>query len=147
MSRILIAGLGNELRGDDAAGLLAVRALRGLAAGDIDVVEHSGDAASLAESMLQYQEIVVIDAVAAGSAPGTVVRMPADSPSTRSSTSSHGPGLRQAIALSHALGASPNVRIFGITGRTFELGAAPSPEVVTAASEVAAEIREMFACA
>ena len=98
--------------------------------------------------MLRYSEVVLIDAVAADSAPGTVIELSPGSAASRSSTSSHGSGPRQAIALTQALGADPpKVRVFGIAGRAFELGADPSPEVVRGASEVALRIRELFACA
>jgi hydrogenase maturation protease len=146
VNRILVAGLGNELRGDDAAGLLAVRALRALAPDGIDIEEH-GDAASLTESMSRHEEVVVIDAVASDSSPGTVLQLSPDAASSRRATSSHGLGLRQAVALTQVLGANPTVRVFGITGRVFELGAEPSPGVVRAAAEVAARIRELFVCA
>ncbi len=39
--RTLVFGLGNEYAGDDAVGVLAVRALRGELDGDTDVVESA----------------------------------------------------------------------------------------------------------
>jgi hydrogenase maturation protease len=147
VNRILVAGLGNELRGDDAAGLLAARALRTLAVAGVDVEEHHQDAASLAESMCRHAEVVVVDAVAALGAPGTVLELTPDAGALRSATSSHGLALRQAVELARLLGAKPNVRVLAITGQTFALGAAPSPAVVRAAADVATRIREMFSCA
>lgn len=146
MNRILVAGMGNELRGDDAAGLLAVRALRALAPQGVDVEEH-GDAASLAESMARHVEVVVIDAVAADSSLGTILELSPGRAHSRRATSSHGLELWQAVALAEVLAVNTKVRIFGITGRAFELGAEPSPAVVRAASEVATRIKEMFVCA
>jgi hydrogenase maturation protease len=146
VNRILVAGLGNELRGDDAAGLLAVRAVRALAVAGVDVEEHR-DAASLAESMTRHADVILIDAVAADAAPGTVLELALEVPALHGATSSHGLGLRHAVELAKALGADPTVRVLGIVGDSFELGAAPSPNVVEAVAGVAERIREMCACA
>jgi len=147
MNRFLVAGLGNEMRGDDAAGLLAVRALRALHPRGVDVVECSGDAAALAESMALYSRVVVVDAIASDKPSGTVLVLSPDDATTRSSTSSHGLGLREALALAQTLGAHPSVSVFGIAGSQFRLGDAPSAGVVRAAAEVAVSIEEQLACA
>lgn len=147
MSAILVAGLGSELRGDDAAGLLAARALARLCPRGIDVEEHQGDVPALAESMSRHEQVVVIDAVAGGGEPGRILRLTPESAVLRAATSSHGLGLREAVALAGVLGSAPAVHVFGITGGRFELGAAPCPEVVRAAAEVAVQIKEQYPCA
>jgi hydrogenase maturation protease len=145
VSRIVI-GLGNDLRGDDAAGLLAARALRALGPEGVDVEEHSGDVAALLQSISSHREVVVIDAVAVDTAPGTILELGPDT-AGRNGASSHGLGLREALALAGVLGPVPTVRVIGIAGREFDLGAAPSPAVVRAAAEVAARLRESLRCA
>lgn len=137
MRRTLVAGVGNELRGDDAAGLLAARAIRDLRLDDVDVEEHTGDAAALAESMGRYPEVVIVDAVVSSAPPGTVRELDPDGATARSRFSSHGLGVCEAIALARALGATPRVRLIGIDGKQFALGSKASDAVVRAAREVA----------
>jgi hydrogenase maturation protease len=147
MNRVLVAGLGNEARGDDAAGLLAVRALRKLHPRGADVEEYSGDTTALAESMSRHSYVIVVDAVASRAPAGTVIALSPEEAATCAATSSHGLGLREALALAQALGGQPTVLVFGIAGREFQVGAPPSARVVRAAAELAVTIEEQLACA
>ncbi|HSP09614.1 MAG TPA: hydrogenase maturation protease [Candidatus Dormibacteraeota bacterium] len=151
MTKTLVAGLGNELRGDDAAGLLAARGIRALLLDNVDVEEHSADVAALADSMARHDQVVVIDAVVSGAPPGTVRELDPGSAVTRSQASSHGLGVVEALAIAHALGAKPHVRLIGIEGGQFELGTKPSPAVSRAArmiaAHIAAQLREPNQCA
>ncbi len=151
MTRTLVAGLGNELRGDDAAGLLAARALRTWRLENVDVEEHSGDVAALAESMARHAEVVVVDAVVSGAPPGTVRELNPDGAVARARSSSHGLGGSEGLALARARGAAPHVRLVGIEGSQFALGSKPSPAVAGAARVVAAliaaQLREPVPCA
>ena len=146
MKGLLIAGIGSESRGDDAAGLLAVRALRRLGVRGADVEEHR-DAASLAAALLERSHAVVVDAIAGGGETGEVLELGADDPTLRSETSSHGLGVCHAVELARALGSTPAVLVIGIVGRDFRVGGAPTPAVARAAKHVAAWIKESLACA
>lgn len=147
MNSLLVVGLGNDMRGDDAAGLLTVRALRRLDPQGADVRESSGDAAALAESIAQYSEVIVIDAIASPGMPGRVIELPKDAivPTRRRGT--HDAGLSEAIGLANALGAHPTVLVIGITGQSFDLGAKPDAAVVRAAAELAVNLEETLECA
>jgi hydrogenase maturation protease len=147
VSRLLVVGVGNDLRGDDAAGLLAVRRLAALGPLGVDVLEHTGDPVALAEAMSGHDEVVVIDAVCAGDEPGAVLELGAEAGVLRGHASSHGLGLREALALAGLTGAPPAVRVIGIAGRRFDLGAPPSPAVIRAAAAVAARLLEARTCA
>ncbi len=147
MNSVLVAGLGNELRGDDAAGLLTARALRALRPRGVDVEEYAGDAAALAEAISHHAYVIVVDAVDSSSPAGTVKSLAPAQVSTRSEASTHGLGLREALELARALGAEPRVYIFTVAGRCFGLGDPPSAEVVRGAAELAAAIKEGLACA
>ena len=147
MKRVLVAGLGNAMRGDDAAGLLAVRALRAIDCGALDVEEHDGDVAALAESMARHERVIVIDAVRADSAPGTVLKLTPDAAASLRPASSNGLGLREAIAMARVLGGRPRVEVYGIASESSAVGAAPSPAVMRAAADVALRIEERFRCA
>jgi hydrogenase maturation protease len=80
-ARILVLGLGNELLADDAAGVLAARAvaetLRGAPVGQratVDVVDSSLSGLALLELFVGHERAIVIDAVQTGRHPvGTVI--------------------------------------------------------------------------
>ena len=146
MRGLLIAGIGSESRGDDAAGLLAVRALRRLGVRGADVEEHR-DSASLAAALLEHSHAVVIDAIADGGEAGQVLELGADDAALGRETSSHGLGVRHALELAGALGSTPAVLVIGIVGRDFGVGEPPTPEVLTAARDLAAWMKESLACA
>lgn len=147
MNSVLVAGLGNELRGDDAAGLLTARALRTLRPTDVDVEEYGGDAAALAEAISRHAHVIVVDAVASSAPAGSVTPLSPFEVSARSGSSTHGLGIREALELARALGAQPTVHVFGIAGRRFGLGDPPSAEVVRGATELALAIKEGLECA
>jgi hydrogenase maturation protease len=137
MTKTLVVGLGNDLRGDDAAGLLAARAIRELRLDQVDVEDHLGDVAALAESMARYAEVVIVDAVVSGAPPGTVRELDPDASVTRARSSSHGLGVSEALALARALGAGTHVHLIGIEGSQFALGSKPCTAVAQAARKVA----------
>jgi hydrogenase maturation protease len=141
----LVIGLGNELRGDDAAGLLAAREFRALALAGVEVEEHTGDVAALAESIATHQEVVIVDAVASRAPVGTVLELEAGVGQDRTRSSSHGLGVSEALALAQALGAAPHVRLIGIAGTDFDLGSPPGPGVAVAAREVARMVADQLA--
>jgi hydrogenase maturation protease len=115
--RILIIGIGNDYRSDDAAGLIAARKIRKLSINNVDVIESNGDGAGLIDSWAGRNKVILIDAVLSGSAPGTIHRLVADSSSLTSDFyrfSTHLFSIPQAIFLSASLGKLPkNLVIFG----------------------------------
>ncbi len=146
MNRLLVAGVGNDMRGDDAAGLLAVRALRALGVHGVDMLEAPADTVALAAAIADHAQVVVIDAVASEPA-GEVLILDDRSIRVRSRVTGHGLSVRDAVDLARLLGRDPDVHIVGIAGSSFVLGEAPSHEVEQAASQVARWIKEEFACA
>jgi hydrogenase maturation protease len=132
-----VIGLGNGVRGDDAAGLLVARALGG--------VELEGDPSALVELLDGVPSATVVDAVSSGAAPGTVHRFDASDEalpaSLRGSTSTHAVGLAEAIELARALGRlPPRVIVYGIEGRAFTAGDGVSAAVAMAVDRVIAEL-------
>ncbi|MEA2220230.1 MAG: hydrogenase maturation protease [Solirubrobacteraceae bacterium] len=72
VKRILVAGVGNVLRGDDGFGPAVTELLGHLPQG-VDVVETgTGGIALLQELMVGCDGLVLVDAVDRGAAPGTV---------------------------------------------------------------------------
>ena len=71
-TRILVAGVGNVLRGDDGFGPAVTELLGHLPAGAEVVETGTGGVALLQELMVGCAGLVLVDAVDRGAAPGTV---------------------------------------------------------------------------
>ena len=73
MSRILVAGIGNIFLGDDAFGCEVIRALsRRALPEEVSVKDFGIRAFDLASAIGEYPNLILVDAIARGDAPGTV---------------------------------------------------------------------------
>jgi hydrogenase maturation protease len=148
MAPVLIIGLGNDCRGDDAVGLLAARELRGSSRGRFAVCEHQGDGLALLDLWDTRGVVILIDAVRSGSNPGTIHRFDATTkmlPSAAWSQSTHAFGVGEAIELARALKRLPSrLIVYGIESRNFTAGSAVSPAVERAIPKV---VRRVFTAA
>jgi hydrogenase maturation protease len=142
--RRIVLGVGNLDRGDDAAGRLVARRLRGLLPADFEVAEHGGDAASVLAWLEGREAAIVVDACASGAPTGTVHRFDvaaAPLPHRRFGISTHGRGLYDAIELARALERlPPHCVVYAIEGDTFEIGAPVSPAVAAAVAGLAGRL-------
>ncbi len=102
--RLLIVGLGNELLGDDAVGIVAARALKGKLKDQADVVESSLAGMALLDLFIGYERAIIIDAAKTGqSPPGTIYELsPADLGAVIA-PSPHYAGLPELLATAHQL--------------------------------------------
>jgi hydrogenase maturation protease len=137
VARIVI-GVGNDLRGDDAAGWETVRRL--VPSPALVLHEHAGDAPGLVSLWGPEDDVVVVDAVVSGDPPGTILEIDALSgklPAAVSWATTHGAGVAEGIELARALGLMPRrLVVVGIVARQFDLGAPMTPEVERAVEEV-----------
>jgi hydrogenase maturation protease len=144
--RRLFVGIGNPLRGDDAAGLLAARALCALGPEGVEVRELEGEPVDLIEAWEAAGAVVVADAVASGGEPGEVHRVDAGAgplPAALAGPSTHALGLAEAVELARALERlPPRLVVYGIEAAGFEVGAEPAAAVRAAAERVAAAALE-----
>ena len=138
MARVRVIGCGNPEAGDDAVGLLAVRALRGRVPPEVEVVE-AGPAVRVLDLLEGADTVIVVDAVrapAGGRAHGTVLRAEAGADGLpaelRGSLSSHGLGLAEALGLAAALGRMPRVVFIGVEAADVTVGRPLSPPVASA---------------
>lgn len=137
---MLIIGCGNRQRSDDGAGILVAERLRDLG---IAAETRSGEAADLIEAWRGADDVIVVDAVVTGAPVGTVRAWDPRQPlaSVRSTASTHGLGVAEAIELARVLQCLPaRLQVYGIEGRRFEPGAQVSPEVQHAIEDVARRI-------
>ena len=144
----LIIGLGNELRGDDAAGLLAARRLRAKAIPNLAVREWQGEGSGLISLWENLRTVILVDAVLSGARTAGFIHhfdatnQPLPAPIFAAS-STHSFGLAEAVELARALGRLPQrLIVYGIEGRQFATGASPTPEVEAAIAAVVESILE-----
>lgn len=146
MARVRAIGCGNLDAGDDAAGLLVAAALRDRVPDGVDVV-LAGPAVRVLDLLDGVDVAVVIDAVRSpggGRSPGTLVRaeagpdgLPAE---LRSSLSSHGLGVAEAVGLAAALGTASRVVFHGVEAGDVTVGASPSEPVAAALAGLEAAV-------
>jgi hydrogenase maturation protease len=133
-ARVLVIGVGNDGRGDDAAGLVVVRRLAGRVGPSVSLVEAGPDLTSLLDAWQGASAVVVVDAMTSGAAPGTLRRfdaawVPLPARAFRA-TSSHAFGVAEIIELARALGRlPPRVVVYGIEVERMDAGAALTPAV------------------
>lgn len=130
---ILVVGIGNEHRGDDAVGLLVARRLAERDLPGVTVREHDGETAGLMERWRGARAVILVDAVAADAASGSTFSLDAASQPVHTALfrcSTHAFGVAEAVELARALGElPPQVRIVGIVGENWEPGAALTPAI------------------
>ena len=148
--RWLVVGLGNDLRGDDAVGLHAARALVRLDPRDMQVVEESADPLRLTDAIAAADGVVFIDAIASGAGPGGVRRIDASTepvPADWRTSSTHTLGLAELVELCRSLDQLPErVVIFGIEGADFSMGAGLSPACERSLDRVVESVVEETQC-
>lgn len=137
--RVLVLGIGQTMRGDDAAGVEAVRRWQARYAAtaarpDVNVQFDELPGLSLLDILDGADAAVLVDAVQSGSAPGTVHRLkPEDLASFEAgSKSAHGWGVAETLRLGRQLDparAGLRVSLIGIEAEQVELGKPLSPSV------------------
>jgi hydrogenase maturation protease len=143
--RVLVIGMGNEHRGDDAVGLIVARRLKQELTDDATVLEASGEGTALIAAWKGADAVVLIDAARSGGEPGTLYRLEAHTqpiPVSFLHCSTHAISAADAIELARALGEiPPQLIVYGIESKSFEAGAGLSPEAEKAAQEVVSLVR------
>jgi hydrogenase maturation protease len=145
---VLVLGVGNALRGDDAAGLEAARLVRLQVSGPgIEVRELEGEATALLAEWEGARALLLIDAVRTGAPAGTLHRLDASARPLPSrlggSSSSHALDLAHAVELGRALGRLPPcVVLHGVEGERYATGAPISAAVRAALPALAAAVGE-----
>jgi hydrogenase maturation protease len=140
---ILLIGIGNELRGDDALGRLVARRFSNVPG--VRVVEENGEGVDLIAAWAGAQRVILVDAVESGLPPGTLHRFDATAapiPATLFRCSTHAFSVAEAVELARVLGElPPRLILYGIEGRNFTAGSDLSPEVAGAIESAVEEIQ------
>lgn len=143
--RILIVGIGNQFRGDDALGFAVIKELQGTLPANIEMREFEGDGVALMQLWQGYDTVILTDCVVSGAAVGTLFRLdPLEQrmPARFFRSSSHLFGIAEAVEMARALNQLPaKIIIFGVEGSGFDAGTAMSPPVAKAVDLIANQIR------
>ena len=138
--------VGNRWRSDDAVALEIARRLDGTLPDDVELLEREGEPTSLIAAWEDADAVWLVDAVSAGTEPGSVHRLDASErelPNELFRTSTHHVGVAEAVELARALGRLPRRTIvFGVEGGSFDVGGELTPAVAAAVDGVAAAVRE-----
>jgi len=144
MKRTVVIGIGNSLRGDDAAGVEVVERLRDLVPAGVVVAACDEEPSRLIETWEGADSAILVDTIFSGAAPGTLHHLNASQvaiPARALRSSTHAMGLGETIELARALGKlPPRVVVHGIEGAQFDAGAPLTPEVETAVDRLAESI-------
>ena len=139
---IIVIGIGNEYRGDDAAGLAVIQALKTQDLPSVQLIEGMHDALSLLECWNATSSVILIDAASSGAEVGTIYRFDARAqpvPASLSFGTTHTLGIAEALILAHTLQQLPlTLTVYAIEGKNYTPDAALSPEVEQAVHKVAA---------
>ncbi len=157
--RLIVIGIGQTMRGDDAAGVEAVRhwqqsypataARRGV---NVEFSELPG--LGLLDLVEGFDAALLVDAVQTSRSPGTIYRMSPDDLASFGSDakSAHGWGVAETLALDRQLNPShhgPRIRLVGIEAAQLDLGRSLSPAVdkalSSAADAIEAEVQSLLA--
>lgn len=130
--RPAVIAIGSRWRGDDAVGPLALDEVRDRLPPGVDAIELDGESTRLLDAWADRPWVVVIDAIHAGHFPGRLHRVdPLVEPLPgQESTSTHGRGLADAVALGGALDRLPGrLVVVGLEPASLEVGARLSDPV------------------
>ena len=140
----IVVGIGQLAAGDDGVGLAVARELAGRGV----AVRESADASILLALLEAGHRVVVVDAVAGGGPPGSVIRLAPDALGNGPTPlSSHGLGVAEAIALARMLYGPRIVAEMAIIGIAIDRPRAHvvglSPAVAAAVCPAAALVAEL----
>ncbi|NNC74657.1 MAG: hydrogenase maturation protease [Acidimicrobiia bacterium] len=146
----LVIGVGNEIRGDDRAGLAVIDSLAAAGA-SVRLVRSDGDPLEMIDTWQDADSVALVDAVTSGSVVGTIHRLDVDDgplPALLASRSTHLFGIGEAVELARQLGRLPGALvIYGIEGAAFAPGTEMGASVAESVSVVAGELEALMEAA
>jgi hydrogenase maturation protease len=144
--RVLIAGVGNVLLSDDGVGVHAARELQKVPLPGVETAEI-GTAVLHGLSFLEWAErVLVIDAVKGGRPPGSIYLFEAgENAESKSMSSIHAMGLREAARVLIAPGPRPAITVLGVEPESLAYGLDLSGPVRKALPKVVVLARQTVA--
>lgn len=148
--RVICIGVGNLFRRDDGAGPAVLEQLRQRHVPGLQILESSGEGATLITLWAGGDHVFLVDAACSGRDPGTIYRIDAQEKTLQPDFfyySTHAFSVAEAVELARALDElPPRLIIYAVEGADFGMGAALSAPVQAAVARVAdAIVREVDA--
>jgi hydrogenase maturation protease len=149
---VVVIGCGNLLRGDDAVGPTLIRLLwdQGLPGSGVVLVDGGTAGMDVSFKMRGARKVVIVDASATGSVPGTIFRVPAaeleDLPALEG-LHSHAFRWDHALAFARWLLKDEypdDITVFLVEAASVDFGAPMTPAVAAAMEVVAGKVRAMW---
>lgn len=145
MTRTLIAGFGNVLRGDDGFGVEVLRRLgeRGCASDTVELLDVGTGGIRLAQELITpYDRLIIVDATTRGGTPGTVYTLIVDGVAPTREIDMHTTVPSRALEVAQAFGPLPReIYLIGCEPASVdELTTDLSPEVGAAVDEAVRRI-------
>lgn len=137
---IIIVGIGNPYRGDDAAGWAVIDGLKDTIGSAIELIKERGGVAELIDIFSRYKSVYLVDACRSGGFVGSWRRIDVHKQpimEENAQTSTHGFSLSQAISLAKNLDQLPNKLIlYAINGDNYSISNELSPAVAKSVDSV-----------
>ncbi len=125
MAEIIIVGIGNPYRGDDAAGWAVIDKLAAKIGSAIKLVKQQGDVAELIDFFVHFKSVYLVDAGSWDAPIGSWQRIDVlkdPIPEETVQTSTHGFGAAQAISLARNLDQLPKkLIVYAINGGAYHI--------------------------
>jgi hydrogenase maturation protease len=140
---LLVIGVGNRDRGDDAAGPIVCDHIRAAGIDGVEALVFEGSVVDLAMHWDRCDRVVIVDAAAPAGRPGRVTEIDGLDAGlcVPASVTSHTIDVAAGVELARALGRLPaELRIIAIEGETFDHGADLTPAVQAAVDAVVARL-------
>lgn len=140
---MLVIGVGNRDRGDDAAGPVACDLIRSAKVTGVETLVFEGSVVDLPLHWGPDDRVLIVDAAAPSGRPGCITEVDAlaDRLVAPGTISTHTVDVGAAVELARAMAKLPaELTIVGIEGASFEFGDGLGPAVDRAVKQVVAEI-------
>lgn len=131
-NKILIVGIGNLLCRDDGIGARVIEEMKKMRLSDqIELFDMGTSTMDLIYHLEEVNKLIVIDAIKAGGAPGTIYRMKPDDllPSGKGPVSLHDIGLLETLNMAKKRGQEVDTIVIGVEPKTLDWGMELSDEV------------------
>lgn len=149
--KIVVVGVGNELRGDDAVGVIAARRLASCDLGEgVEVIEGHTGGINLLFDIEGADWVIIIDAVDFGAQPGSVEIFEADEVDIRvidRVASLHHVSLADVIQLAQLTGVAPRITLVAVQPQTIAPGQGLSDPVAKQVDAVVRSVAELVLAA
>lgn len=143
--KVVVLGVGNVILADEGVGVRVVEALERdyTVPEGVTVIDAGTSGMEMLEDMSDLDFLLVVDAIAAGKAPGELVQLRGDAVPVffRRNLSPHGIGLSDVLASLEFLGAEPKETvILGVQPTSLDLSTELTPTIAACVPELVAQV-------